>query len=369
MRVLLPLCFLLVATSQLPDTRRSPRERAVDWIPPGIFDPSLPPCSKLRRTRGSLCAISEHASYWIDEGDSAYAEEMSREEPGSTLIDATSWERGSAELWRAGDGILLVAADLGDGWRPRPIPHEMQPKDPRAEMPMAWAIAGCGEVLVVCRGDSILRHAGGRWTRVPLALRGDGTRARFDRALLVGSELFLIVQHWPASELIVADIDTGRARVENDSFPEGANYVRDVDLGPDGRVYVTCGAPVMSTGGQVLVRDGDVWSALLSSPVRAMELVCGNAPPPRHPRSGEPSHSFLALAFDGEKRPCVLTDDTGIFRRDAEGTWSCITPGWNSGAGACDLEISGHVAHIASSSVGVLTLDLDTLKGERLRTR
>lgn len=367
MRVLLPLFLLLVPGLGADSSAHEPK---VHWRRPGVFDQSLPPCSKIRWTRRSLCAITAHSAYWLDGAGSAWAQEMGPDEPGSVLLDATSWDKRSAEVWRGADGLLHVSADLGDGWRPRPIPADLQPVHSPPTRSALATIAASGETLAVCADAAILRFENGRWSRIGIDLRGHTLEHGPRRALLVGRELYLALDSWQSEELVVADIDSGRAQYASDAFPEGAKRVLDLDLGPDGRVYVTWGALGLSTGGQLLVRAGDSWQALASSPVRPIEVVCGNEPQLARPVPKELSQDYLALAFDGQNRACLLTSEQGILRRESDGSWTCITPGWwDPELDVCDLEVVDDSALFASMRVGVLTLDLSTLEGRRVRAR
>jgi len=370
MRVLLPLLFALVPNLPQHQSIDGP---SVHWTAPGIFDPSLPPCWALRRTRGSLCAITSDGAFWLDATSSSYAASMGEDEPGSVLLDATSWDKRSTEVWRGRDGLLHVSADIGDGWRPRPIPPELQPATDAAAPPARAVISGYGDVLVLCAYGAIFRFERGTWSRLPIQLRGRALEHRADRALLVDRLLYLSLNSFDRGELIQVDIDTGRALCASDSFPEGASCVRDLELGPDGRVYVTCGAPVMSTGGQLLVREADGWRVMLAAPVRIRPILCGFAlgdgTQASIPEPSEPNWTFLALAFDAQKRPCLLTEEEGILRRGMDEHWSCITPGWWSPEmGVSDLAIEGETAVFSSHRVGVLRLNLSTLEGCRLRT-
>lgn len=364
MSVLLP--FLFLAVPGLGDGR-STGESKLQWRAPGVFEESLAPCSKIRRSRGSLCAIGAEAAYWLEGADSAHTARINPPEPGLVLLDATTWGKRSAELWRGGDGLLHVWADLGDGWRQRTLPLELQPAATPTVTRASAVLAASGDTLVVSAATTILRLERGSWTCVPLKFSGGTPNPPITRSLLVDRDLFLASGRLPTEELVVADFDSGRARCVNASLPDGAQSVLDLDLGPDGRVYVTCGVSPLSRGGQLLVRNGDSWQALLSSPVRPIEIVCGNALPVESPPPQERSLTYLALSFDAESRPCLLTAEDGILRQASDGTWSCITPGWwDPELSVCDLALEGTSAILASMRAGVLQLDLSTLEGRRL---
>jgi hypothetical protein len=336
-----------------------------------------------------MCAIGARESYWIEwSEDASYGSgaRLSFDERDSVLIDATSWDRHFAELRVAQDGTLYVDAELGNGWRPQPLPKEFQPAGNAARP--GWlrggpSIAGRRETLVFFANGSIHRLENHVWARVPLDL--DGRELEHTTcALLDGRTLYLGIAGITGGGLIAADIDTGRATVASDAFPAGPTNVTDLELGPDGRLYVTCAEPLFASGGRLLVHDEDSWRVVVDSPTTHSRSICGNDNTPDEPLEpkpagvdvlpgiGAPAHAspgsnFLSLTFDDQGRPCVLCSGLGILRRELDGSWKCVTPGWaESGADASDLMIVGHVAVLASQRAGVVLLDLDTLEGARV---
>ncbi len=399
MRVLLPLLFLPLpapppSTSPIEAIPAAPLSAGeVHWAPCGIFDPHLEGCWGLRWTRRSLCALGAQESYWIEWSEdvsNACGAQLSFDEPDSVLIDATSWDKHFAELRIAHGGTLYVDAELGNGWRPQPLPKEFQPAG-RAARPDRLrglpVIAGRGETLVVFAYQSIFRLEHQVWSRVPLDLGGREPVGHVTSALLEGRKLYLGVEGIPTGQLIAADIDTGRTTVASDAFPAGPTNVTDLELGPDGKLYVTCAEPLFAFGGRLLVHDGDSWTVLVDSPTAHRQSICifdRTTDAPVDPNSAGvyvlpgidsgahffPSANFLALAFDDQRRPCILCSGLGILRRELDGSWKCVTPGWaESGAEASDLTIVGHTAVLASRNAGVVLLDLETLEGRRVQPK
>jgi hypothetical protein len=343
----------------------------------------------MRWTRGSLCAITERRSYWLA-GSEASRMTFEDDKQAALLADATSWGKRCAELRIAKDGTVHVMADLGKGWLPQPIPDALQvamQKDWAYFGPLPLRVAGDGDTIAFFARGWIYRLEGETWSRVALDLGEEEMVGSPTCAVLEGQELILGVHDHFGGQLIVANIRDGHARVESDSFPPGPSDVTDIALGPDGNLYVTCASPYMETGGRLLMRDVGRWRELLISPTTRTGMICGNAPytpPPAAPitvagiaasdrdqiPSVFPSTNFLALAFDEQRRPCVLCSALGIMRRESDGVWQCVTPGWyESGADSQDLVFEGRTAVLASQSAGVVLLDLDTLEGKRVRPR
>ncbi|MBK7641798.1 MAG: hypothetical protein IPJ19_01900 [Planctomycetes bacterium] len=354
--------------------------RTVHLAPVTPFDAHLDGCSRLRRTRGSLCAIGRHESFWIEGCCETCASHMSVDEPGTVLIDATSWGKHSAELRLAKDGTFRIDADLGDGWRPRPLPPELLAyTDPSlgTRSRARACIAGSGETLVFVADASIYELEQDAWKRVPIAFSQMPYTGGLNHALLDGRTLYLGSDDVLDGGLFDIDLDSGACVSASTSFPPGPSNVADIERDPRGRICVVCReARMIGAGSRVLERDGRKWREVLRTRVIPLTFVCLNAPPePEKPLSPAeaallPPAYFDALAFDDEGRMCVLAGSLGILRQDRDGTWSCITPGWaESGAEACDLVIDGHTAVLASGTAGVVTLDLDTLEGQRMRTR
>jgi hypothetical protein len=253
-----------------------------------------------------------------------------------------------------------------------------------------------GDLLVVFDDTAIRRYENGEWKTVRLNLGSDELIYSPARVLLVGRKLYIGVDkgEW-GGQLVVADIDTGFAEIEGRDWQHTAGNVRDIDRGPDGRIYVTCGLWHLDGESSVLMAfDGRTWETVLwsdymvddrtlRSSFRALpdgstetvectsEKWIAEIRDSIHPGADGtriPSADFVALAFDEQQRPCVLTELMGLWRRESSGEWRWLTPGWpNWGANVIDLAILGGKAVITSRSAGLIVVDLETLAAERVR--
>jgi len=401
MRVLLPLLFIgCTACSSIRPTQPAPSEPRFHWESPGLFDPFVPSGEDLQLRNEGFLAVGSQRAFSLEYGrNGARAAEIHQRCTTDHLLDVVRWKKGLVWLRADKYGNLQLDADLGAGAEPFPRPDNAIDLRGRERGFPSWApaprLAADGEVLVLFSAPWIHRYEHDVWTSVQLDVGQDTLLYPPGRALLVGRKLWLGVDkgEW-GGQLIVADIDTGLAELECRKWSRGPWNVTDIDRGSDGRIYVTCGVEHGSPHGSLMIYQGGTWTAELVSDGNPGELKGEVREGPNGSdvfityseaereqrvrdsiiRSKDGTRtvgcSFEAFALDEDKRPCVLTPQIGILRRDTGGVWTWLTPGWPSnGAWVTDLAIVDKKAVITSRDAGVIVLDLDTLGAERVRLR
>jgi len=345
------------------------------WESPGIFDEYLPWCDRLCESPSGLIAIGNGREFRLDDLARATADEPSKDKSIAVVLDVATQPDGLLRLVARKDGTAALESPTAS----RTIPGMRwdSDRDLRFNRPV---LAANGAVMVVVDEGKIHRFQNGAWNSVALEVSGQPVEAWVSRAFLDGSTLYVGTDkgEWGGS-LIAADVSTGKGTVVSAAWEDSSN-VADIDRGPDGRIYVTTGCVHMDGWGALYVQDGASWRQLarttsdydgLRDVPRADWMAKLNERNRRGTEAWElPPTGFSALAFDAEGRPCLLCETFGLFRRESDGGWSWLTPGWpNFGADVTDLAIVGEKAVISARSAGVIVVDLETLAVERARLR
>jgi hypothetical protein len=407
MRVLLPLLFCscsAVTDPQVSQTGQrllAPVEPRFHWASPELFDAFVPSGEELQLLDDGHMAVSSRRAFALEFGKQGiHASEFKQRCTTDLLLDVVRWKAGLVWLRTDKYGNLQFDADLGSGAEPFPRPDKAVDLRGKEGGFSVWApaprLAVDGDVLVLFAAPWIHRYEHEVWTSVKLDLGPDTLLYAPGRALLVGRKLYLGVDkgEW-GGQLIVADIDTGRGELDCRKWNDGPWNVTDIDRGPDGKIYVTCGIAHGGVEASLLIAfDGTTWSRTLWADEKVgeqpldgeiVEEADGSLTLHKYAeeeriarvrhsivRGAEgtsvPRANFQALAFDDQERPCVLSSSLGLLRQEESGEWSWLTPGWpRHGPWVTDLAFVGKKAVITSRDAGVIVLDLKTLEVERVR--
>ena len=351
------------------------------WNPLGLFEPYLPGCSRLRRVDGGLVAFADFNRYELTDLEKGTASWERRDASEPRIQDLVCWRGEKVRLLVECDEKLTVEAFHEDAW----VPLQGSPSNPEISRDAITVgaggyplIAADGEHLVVLTGTTLYSYESGDWRSIELGFLDGEYAAPASRLLLDGATLYVGTDkgEWGGA-LYGLDIDTREVSVVSAPWSDGDSNVADLDRGPDGRIWATIGCVHMNGFGELYVlergawrcvaraedlaetagHDWSEWPEVMASANRVGEL------PWRFPRSG-----FTALDFDDRGRPYLLTETFGVFRGEADGSWTWITRGWPTfQACVTDLAIVGERAAITSRFAGVVIVDLDTLEARRVR--
>ncbi len=342
----------------------------------------MPGCDRLCESSGGLLAIGKGGEFTLDNLDRANADWVIEDGSIAAVLAVEKRADGLLRLLAERDGTLALefpsTSSRQRHLEVRTIPGTRwdSDRDLRCDRP---CVEADGELVVVVDEGKIHRFEDGAWHSVALVLNGQPVEACVSRAFLDGRTLYVGTDNgeWGGS-LIAADVSTGEGTVVSAAWADELSNVADIDRGPDGRIFVTTGCAHMDGWGALYVQDGSSWRLLARTPVDCVGLLDlptadWVAKVNEHNRPGAdawelPPTGFVALAFDADRRPCLLCETFGLFRREADGSWAWLTPGWpNWGGNVTDLAIVGRKAVISSRTAGVLLVDLETLAAERVR--
>jgi hypothetical protein len=256
-------------------------------------------------------------------------------------------------LCRDSEGLALLAHENGK-WDRLELPEELRRS---AHAPTLCADASS---VVLLGKEKLFRLAEGGWESVALKERPEtrGFREEPSRVLLAGETLYLGFARgeWGGG-LLSLELSTG----EWQEVVLGRGFhlpVTDLEVGPGGTVWAVEGLAHFATREGVLHHyDGREW-----------KMVCKSSEEGKN-NWDLPTASLVAVSFDAEGTPYLLSGCLGLVRSEGE-NWTRLTPGWPEYAYVSSLYITPEgVAVVGMSDAGVLLFDLRSKQARRVALR